>query len=229
LKSKWGTIRSCDWHQQAAQSCEASAKYRSIASGASMLRTSATPALSADEKGLFEDLRLLRRDIAAAKGVPPYVVFGDVTLEELARVRPSTVDNLLGVRGIGNIKLQEFGHAFIERIGAYCSTHGLSLDAGGGTRKRSFERGMPLTDVAAEIKLSVGTASEYLCTWIELTKPASIEAWVDAKTYAAVETALDELGKGGGGTKLRPIWEQLEGKVTYEQIKAIIAHLRANV
>lgn len=222
------------------------------ASQAASRLADATAALSAEEKGLFEDLRLLRRDIAAAKGVPPYVVFGDVTLEELARVRPSSPDRLLGVRGIGNIKLQEFGAAFIERIAGYCGAHGMVLDAIEPSRKREapreervreaarasgnqtrerlradaarcFEQGKSLAETAAVINLSVSTASEYLCTWIELTKPGSIDAWVDKQTYARVEAALDELG----GARLRPIWEQLEGQVSYEQIKAVIAHLRA--
>jgi len=213
----------------------------------------ASPTLSETERALFDNLRELRRDIAAAKGVPPYVVFGDVTLEELARVRPSSTDKLLGVRGIGNIKLQEFGQAFIQRIASYCDQYNLVLDAAEPARKRDtapkqervreaartagnpardrlradaatcFERGESLAEVAVTIKMSVGTASEYLCTWIEQSKPASIASWVDDRTYASVEAALDELGGG----KLRPIWEQLEGAVTYEQIKAVIAHLRA--
>ena len=214
----------------------------------------ATAALSPDEKGLFEELRLLRRDIAADKGVPPYVVFGDVTLEELARVRPSSPDRLLGVRGIGNIKLQEFGAAFIDRIATYCATHNMPLDAIEPSRKREapreervreaakasgtqtrdrlradaarcFEQDKSVAETAAAINLSVSTTSDYLCTWIELTKPKSIAPWVDQATYARIESALDELS----GTRLRPIWEQLEGQVSYEQIKAVIAHLRAGV
>jgi ATP-dependent DNA helicase RecQ len=215
----------------------------------------ATPALSPDEKGLFEDLRLLRRDIAAAKGVPPYVVFGDVTLEELSRVRPSAVDKLLGVRGIGNIKLQEFGAAFVQRIAAYCAAHNLALDATEPARRRTsgtrqervrdaarltgqpardrlradavagFERGESLAVVASKIGLTPSTTSEHLCAWIELTKPASVEAWVDKATYARVEAAIDEVGGG----LLRPVWEHLEGQVPYEQIKVVVSHLRISV
>jgi hypothetical protein len=59
--------------------------------------------------------------------------------------------------------------------------------------------------------------------WIEQTKPANVETWVDDATYKRVESALDEIG----GSRLRPIWEQLEGKVSYEEIKIVIAHLRS--
>ncbi|MFN5943711.1 MAG: DNA helicase RecQ [Phycisphaerae bacterium] len=209
------------------------------------------PSLNAEETKLFESLRELRRAIAEKKGVPPYVVFSDVTLEELARVRPGSEEKLLGVRGIGQIKLREFGGAFIDHIALYCKTHGLQLDAAEGSRPRSakgqdrardnaaqiepkpkklrhdaaaiFMQGIPLARAAERLALSASATCDHLCLWIEQTKPASVEPWVDDATYKRVETALDEVG----GSRLRPIWEHLEGKVSYEEIKVVIAHLRS--
>jgi ATP-dependent DNA helicase RecQ len=88
--------------------------------------------LAEPERVLFEVLRTLRRDIADELGVPPYIVFGDVTLEELARVRPSSEARLLAIRGIGEKKRDAFGQRFIAAIGAHCREHGLRFDAGGG-------------------------------------------------------------------------------------------------
>ncbi|HLP86229.1 MAG TPA: HRDC domain-containing protein, partial [Phycisphaerales bacterium] len=209
------------------------------------------PSLNADETKLFESLRDLRRTIAEKKGVPPYVVFSDVTLEELSRVRPGSEEKLLGVRGIGQIKLREFGGAFIEHIVNYCREHNLALDAAEGSRPRSamkqdrardnaanfepkpkrlrhdaaavFMQSIPLARAAERLALSATATCDYLCLWIEQTKPASVSPWVDDATYKRVETALDEVG----GSRLRPIWEQLEGKVSYEEIKVVIAHLRS--
>jgi ATP-dependent DNA helicase RecQ len=98
----------------------------------------ATPAgpLEAPERELFEALRTLRRSIASELGVPPYVVFGDVTLEELARVRPSSAAGLLGVRGIGQHKAAAFGERFLAAISAHCRERGLPRDAAPGTRPR---------------------------------------------------------------------------------------------
>ena len=65
------------------------------------------------DKGLFEVLRTLRRDIAHRKGVPAYIVFGDAALRDMARRRPSTPREFLEVNGVGEKKCKEFGPAFL--------------------------------------------------------------------------------------------------------------------
>ncbi len=74
------------------------------------------PPLSPEERGVFEKLRTLRKSLAAERGVPPYVVFSDATLREMARERPRTPDALLEIRGVGRAKLEAFGEAFLEEI-----------------------------------------------------------------------------------------------------------------
>ncbi|PIQ82737.1 MAG: ATP-dependent DNA helicase RecQ [Candidatus Omnitrophica bacterium CG11_big_fil_rev_8_21_14_0_20_64_10] len=71
--------------------------------------------LPADEE-LFECLRRLRRLIAEGLGVPPYVVFHDSALVEMAAVKPRTPEALLGVRGVGERKLERYGAAFLKVI-----------------------------------------------------------------------------------------------------------------
>jgi ATP-dependent DNA helicase RecQ len=70
------------------------------------------------DEALFERLRALRREIAASRGVPPFVIFHDSTLRELARLRPKSFDDLRGVRGIGEKKLAELGPRLLEAIAA---------------------------------------------------------------------------------------------------------------
>ncbi|SMF64277.1 DNA helicase RecQ [Allosphingosinicella indica] len=65
---------------------------------------------------LFEALRACRRDLAQAAGVPPYVVFHDSTLREMAAVRPTTMAALGGVTGVGDAKLERYGEAFVAVI-----------------------------------------------------------------------------------------------------------------
>jgi ATP-dependent DNA helicase RecQ len=72
--------------------------------------------LQPGDEPLFDALRVLRRRLAAEQGVPPYVVFGDVTLIEMARLRPTNRDALLGITGIGQTKLERYGDAFLEVI-----------------------------------------------------------------------------------------------------------------
>ncbi|HUP61243.1 MAG TPA: DNA helicase RecQ [Thermoanaerobaculia bacterium] len=68
------------------------------------------------DRALFEALRVWRRAESQERGVPPYVIFSDRTLRELARARPSTLYELRGIYGIGDAKLEAFGSAVISVI-----------------------------------------------------------------------------------------------------------------
>lgn len=69
---------------------------------------------------LFEELRALRKQIADAAGVPPFVVFSDATLVEMSKTRPSDMHELLSVAGVGEQKLRKYGTAFLDAIRVYC-------------------------------------------------------------------------------------------------------------
>jgi ATP-dependent DNA helicase RecQ len=67
---------------------------------------------------LFDRLRAVRLDIARSRGVPPYVIFHDATLREMARLRPESMTDLLAVRGIGARKAEDLGETFLAAIRA---------------------------------------------------------------------------------------------------------------
>jgi ATP-dependent DNA helicase RecQ len=71
---------------------------------------------------LFEALRARRRALAAEAGVPPYVIFHDSTLREMAELKPVTLHALSRVSGVGDAKLERYGPAFVEVIDAHLST-----------------------------------------------------------------------------------------------------------
>ena len=68
------------------------------------------------DRDLFERLRGVRLQIARARGVPPYVIFHDTTLREMARIRPTTIGELHGIRGIGARKAEDLGETFLAAI-----------------------------------------------------------------------------------------------------------------
>ncbi|HLR46685.1 MAG TPA: RQC domain-containing protein, partial [Deinococcales bacterium] len=72
--------------------------------------------LDAADAELFEHLRSLRASLARDQGVPPYVVFNDATLREMAVSRPATDEELLQVSGVGEVKLERYGEAFLVAI-----------------------------------------------------------------------------------------------------------------
>lgn len=65
---------------------------------------------------LFEKLRALRKEIAQKRNVPPYVIFSDVALQEMARDLPVNEQDFLQIKGVGQQKLKDFGEEFIEKI-----------------------------------------------------------------------------------------------------------------
>lgn len=65
---------------------------------------------------LFDRLRELRRQLASQLGVPPYIVFGDVSLRQMARYYPQTDEEFLRINGVGERKRTEYGPAFLEAI-----------------------------------------------------------------------------------------------------------------
>ncbi len=79
---------------------------------------------------LFDRLRELRRRLASEQAVPPYVIFTDKVLRELARVRPSTPERMLRISGVGQKKLADYGDLFLEAICQDCLDRGLAMDEG---------------------------------------------------------------------------------------------------
>ncbi|HEU0097171.1 MAG TPA: DNA helicase RecQ [Allosphingosinicella sp.] len=65
---------------------------------------------------LFEALRARRRDLAKEAGVPPYVIFHDSTLREMAELKPETLHALSRVSGVGQAKLERYGEAFVDVV-----------------------------------------------------------------------------------------------------------------
>ena len=71
------------------------------------------------DQELFEALRELRKRLADAQGVPPYVIFGDATLIQMSRDKPRTEDDMLEINGVGQVKLERYGAEFLDVIGTF--------------------------------------------------------------------------------------------------------------
>ena len=64
-------------------------------------------------------LRALRKRLSDEQGVPPYIVFGDATLIQMAALRPLDEEQLLAVSGVGQAKLEKYGRDFLDAITEY--------------------------------------------------------------------------------------------------------------
>lgn len=89
---------------------------------AQRIRPPATGGIECNEE-LFAILRTLRKELASEQGVPPYIIFSDVTLREMARDYPTNEDQLSDISGVGMKKLEQYGETFIDAIEEYLDTH----------------------------------------------------------------------------------------------------------
>jgi ATP-dependent DNA helicase RecQ len=194
------------------------------------------------DQELFEGLRSLRKQIAGERGVPPYVVFSDATLRELARVRPTTMQNFRLIYGVGENKLKEFGERFVGFIAEHCKARGVGADVSGvgpakkvepevagprlSTSRREaaamFRQGATIEDVAQQMGRAASTVTEYLVEYIHAERPASIAAWVNERVYKEVVAVKEKLGTD----RLKELFLALQERVPYDQIRLVVAHLQ---
>ncbi|HSH30882.1 MAG TPA: DNA helicase RecQ [Thiohalobacter sp.] len=72
------------------------------------------------DEALFDQLRALRKRLAEAQGVPPYIIFGDASLIQMARAKPCDAEALLAISGVGQTKFERYGSDFLQTITAWC-------------------------------------------------------------------------------------------------------------
>ncbi|MGH9818129.1 MAG: RQC domain-containing protein, partial [Candidatus Acidiferrales bacterium] len=83
------------------------------------------------DRGLFDALRAVRRELADERSVPAFVIFGDAALREMAKCRPSSRAAFRDISGVGERKLAEFGDTFVNAIVDYCRAQSLETDISG--------------------------------------------------------------------------------------------------
>lgn len=178
------------------------------------------------DRGLFEHLRGIRRALAQERAVPAFVILSDATLRELARLRPTTRDAFARVRGIGEHKLADFGDRFLDAIAAHGAprTDGppVARPAGDGRQLANarFAEGRPVAAVAAEIGRAVSTVQRYLEDYLAANPDAAPDPWVTPDVYARVRAVALDIG----AAYLRPVYEALNGDVSYEEIRTVLRH-----
>ncbi len=191
------------------------------------------------DAGLFEELRTFRKQEAREKGVPPYVVFGDATLRDIARIRPSTPKALMTAKGVGAKKRQQYGRAVLTIIKKYCEKHHLDMDIDVESTPRQaspaiekvnakdkafelFAKQRPIREVAATINRAESTTSQYLADYIQTEGVADPSPWVDGKTAKKIQQTVQTIGSKQKGL----IFKHLNGEISYPDINITLACLR---
>ena len=87
-----------------------------VASQARKPKRKASVDIAEQDRGLFDTLRECRKELADENGVPPYVIFHDATLMQMATEKPTTSESLLEISGVGQTKLERYGAKFLQVI-----------------------------------------------------------------------------------------------------------------
>ena len=190
---------------------------------------------------LFALLRQKRKELADEAGVPPYVIFSDRTLIEMAAYYPQSSKSLLNIAGVGQMKLEKYGEAFLGVIKSYCKKHGLAESpspSGRGVRgegeaselaprtriiAEAFNNGATVQELMAQYGFVSGTILDHLMKFVmagnRLQNKDGLQSFVSATSdqQQAVFAAFDELSP----TYLKPVFDKLEGKLNYDELKIL--------
>lgn len=183
--------------------------------------------LLADE--LFAELRDLRKLIADQKGIAPYLVFSDATLQEMAAKKPITEEAMKSISGVGQKKFESFGKLFIKEI-VYFIIRQVKAGAKikGSTQLLTWDlylQGKSIEDMAKERGLNFMTIEAHLAYLYENGFNVDIYQFVTPDEIDVVGKAVNKLGEVEG---LKPIFEHLEASVDYTKIKMALAYLNRN-
>lgn len=174
---------------------------------------------------LFEQLRQLRKSLARERGLPPYVIFSDATLEEMAARRPLDDSAMARISGVGEKKLVEYAPAFLDIIRTFTNMDGSASDTS-HTRQQTLERyraGESIESIAAARDLKPTTVQNHLVQLYAEGADLDISPLVSESEIERVSSALRYLE---APYRKKSIYEYLDGTVAYPQIDLALAHLK---
>ncbi len=199
-----------------------------------------TGAIACDE-ALFDRLRLLRKRLADERGVPPYIVFSDVSLRQMAHDYPADEREFARISGVGEKKLQEFGAVFLAEVAAHLETNPRQIfaedsfapgaplpgraDLGATAREtlRLYRAGLSLDEIAGRRALTPGTISGHLAEAIEAGESLDLTPFFTPEQKREVAAAFQKLGLGS----LSAVFDALGGRYDYARLRLARAAIKA--
>jgi ATP-dependent DNA helicase RecQ len=191
-------------------------------------------------KDLFADLKKIRTDFARAENVPPYVIFSDATLVEMATFLPLNLDEMRKISGVGELKLEKYGADFLDVVKNYCEENNLESRIGLKQPKREkkqrtkrdengqstyavslemFKSGYSVEEIARRRGMTKSTIEIHLVRFIQ-TGEITIEDFVPDYKIEPIKDAIERFRDLGA---LSPIKEFLGENYSYGEIRAVLA------
>lgn len=188
---------------------------------------------------LFELLRKLRREIADAENVPPYIIFSDTTLKEMSALLPRSEAELMQVKGVGDRKLEAYGSVFLEEINRYCEEQGIAKPevsmpivyaAKKQTERNSskvpshhityqlLQEGHSIAEIAAERGVTERTIEGHLLKCPDDGLEVDWSRFVPSEFEPSIQEAVEQAGT----ERLTPIKELLPEEISFFMIRAYL-------
>ncbi|MDE5628838.1 MAG: DNA helicase RecQ [Muribaculaceae bacterium] len=150
------------------------------------------PAVSQNpEEQLFGYLKTVRSDIARMENVPPYIIFTDATLMDMAKRQPATIDDMLQVSGVGEKKAVKYGRRFIREVRKF---QGLSASEGAGTSLKEtlilFNAGCTVQEIADTKNIKPDTVYSHFAQLIDRDLITAYHAIISADDFKTISSEI---------------------------------------
>jgi ATP-dependent DNA helicase RecQ len=188
------------------------------------------------DEALFERLRQLRKQLADEQAVPPYIIFSDVSLRQMAREYPLDERAFARISGVGDRKLREFGARFLSEIADHLRTNPRQIFAdnsfnvasppprarlGDSAREtlRRFLADQSVGQIARERSLVAGTIYGHLAEAMEAGERLDVRRFLTADEQEEIEAAFSRMGFGSLGA----VREALGNRYDYGVLRIVRA------
>jgi ATP-dependent DNA helicase RecQ len=176
---------------------------------------------------LREYLREWRRAMAREQSVAAFVVLHDTTLEEICRVRPTSVAALREITGIGERKAELYGKEILGvlqryREGARASGQAEKKSAPAEETLRLLAEGKSFEEIAKIRERQLSTVVNAVASLVERGQLEFQQAWIDRTRQSVIEAACAQLGT----ERLKNLKDALPPEITYDEIRLVVARLR---
>lgn len=196
------------------------------------------------DRELFELLRQRRKELADAANVPAYIIFSDRSLVEMAAAFPHSAESLVQIHGVGKAKLERYGDEILPIIRDYCRKKGLQEKPRSAPPQRShttglanrtlevlslYNAGKSVPEIAETYGVKHRTVLNHL--W-EATLAGRQLAPGDLLAHSQLapsdrQRAIDAFAEQGLD-HLRPVYDALDGTVSYDELHLLRLYLAAN-
>lgn len=185
--------------------------------------TAIEPKRKAAANSLFEILKKLRYDISKEENVPAYVIFSDAALRQMETIRPMSDDEFITIDGVGKVKLEKYGDAFIKAIITFYKDKATKVKKASSTYKETlelFQNGFTAEQIAIKRKLGLGTIMSHFAKLYSDGADIDLYQFVSKEEITLVNKAKIKLESP---TTLKPYFDFLDEKVGYDKIRLALS------